>query len=108
MQAHSPARYHQALVEISLFNGYLCLAKGNMKKAAEYAEEAEQRWKKHQTKFTCNKVFLLPPLEDLKAAAFVKTLKHFPHAQKKKLLKLAHHSIAGKLQIPSNLSFDSY
>jgi len=108
MSEKAPARYQQSLVELSLFNGYLYLAQGDFEQASNFADKAESRWKKHQAKFTGNKVMLMPPFEDVKAAAFVKILNKFPVNKRTQLLDLVHNKLAEKLRIDSELKFTKY
>jgi hypothetical protein len=108
MNRNARGRYHQSLVEISLFHGYIYLAHGEFKKAAEFAEKAEKRWSNHQKEFAGNPVRKLPPINNLKIAAFVKILKKFPESQQRKLLDLVHNKMAAKLQIDSKVSFNAY
>ena len=108
MSEKAPARYQQSLVELSLFNGYIYLAQGDFKQAAKFADKAEDRWKKHQSKFSSNKIMQMPSFEDVKAAAFVKILNKFPVDRRTQLLDLVHNKLADKLRIDTELKFSKY
>jgi hypothetical protein len=108
MNKQSRGRYHQSMVEISLFHGYIYLTQGEFKKAALFEKEAEIRWRKHQKEFAGNPVRKLPPMKELKIVAFVKILDKFPASQQGKLINLVHNKMSAKLQLDPKISFKSY
>jgi len=108
MNQKSRGRYHQSLVEISLFHGYVYLSQGKFKEAAKFAERAEERWRAHQKEFAGNPVRKLPAMKDLKVVAFLKILDRFPADQQSKLIALVHNKMSENLYLDPEISFKAY
>ena len=70
-------RLHQSLVEISLYNAYKAFARGDNVSAVRFAESAKRRWDEHMRLFGgAGTRFTIPPFENIKMAAYARTLRH--------------------------------
>ena len=99
LQHEGAARYKQSLVEISLYSAYKTLAENQHEKAAKFADSAEKAWEKHQ-KIYGSGILKLPPLENIKTAAFCKALNYLnTPSEKKNLLDSAGKKESGALYI---------
>ncbi len=64
----------QSLVESALFQAFNWLASGDTQRAVGYAKFAKLAWSKHQKKYANNPARRLPPLDELRRAAFAKIM----------------------------------
>lgn len=93
------ARYKQSIVEIPLFNAFRMLLAKQPGKAYNFVNIAEKEWQKHQQRYGSS-ALRLPPMDQIKVAAFCKAymLTKTPQ-QKKQLMMLVGPPQAGKLHV---------
>jgi len=103
-------RLHQTLVEISLYNAYKALARGDGISAARFAESARKRWDDHMRDFGGpGSRFSIPPFENIKMAAYARTLRRLAGKNRgNEFVKQVSEIKTGPLKLSRNATILDY